>query len=39
MSEEVSTFDWDSLNKELENKGMKFSAMVAEISNTIKSFL
>lgn len=25
MSEEVSTFDWDSLKKELEDKGMKFS--------------
>lgn len=31
MSEEVSTFDWDSLKKELENKGMKFSVMVAEM--------
>ena len=31
MSEEVSTFDWDSLKKELESKGMKFSAMVAEM--------
>ena len=32
MSEEVSTFDWDSLKKELEDKGMKFSAMVAEMT-------
>ena len=31
MSEEVSTFDWDSLKKELEKKGMKFSTMVAEM--------
>ena len=31
MSEEISTFDWDSLKKELEDKGMKFSAMVAEM--------
>lgn len=31
MSEKVFTFDWDSLKKELENKGMKFSAMVAEM--------
>lgn len=31
MSEEVSTFDWDSLKKELEKKGMKFSILSAEM--------
>ena len=31
MSEEVSTFDWDSLKKELEKKGMKFSILSTEM--------
>ena len=31
MSEEVSTFDWDSLKKELEKKGMKLSILSAEM--------
>lgn len=31
MSEEVSIFDWDSLKKELEDKGMKFSTLSTEM--------